>query len=461
MLPQCDTYLASSLSWMKERLPSSIPAGQLIERSVNGLNSEALAHRHELEAQSWEQEAEVQRLAADKGLVLDFWNFRPLPWSGQQCLSQSLKFISEYRTHASIQTAAHALAKGADRSCAQATLLYHRLFECRENQNLPKTQFLDSLREVIATRFNLSVSEKLLLQMPVAKIFDHLLTLPQGEYLVCLEGHIIALVMEQDGRAYVYDPDAGTAPLTRDSTWFLQLLRRHQVHLSEQLSLLKMDEGVGLASHPEHCVKFEEEPPRLSIEKSQTRFTPALFQMRGRDYPLILDQTTGYIYSDDSKRTVRIKCTLLTLRTPLDATLRTLGHIASTLFKALSLPLALVKGKTAFLQTLKRTQSAGLEVLRAPFFGILCMGAALYGIVKPFEGRALYSYLERSLNGQSGHVERRSKYYSAPCFIPWNFNALNVRDEQDSLSHLKKAVLWREGILATLALKKASCVCCR
>ena len=127
----------------------------------------------------------------------------------------------------------------------------------------------------------------------------------------------------------------------------------------------------------------------------------------------ILDQTTGRRYLNESKGTVRMKCFLLLLGTPI---VHSIGLIVNVAYRALRL-LTLYHfwkdiGEDIHYDFGARVYDAGTDFLRIctsqiAFFGLQV--AALYGVLTPYNGRKLYATIERAQYGRS---------ILAPCFQP-------------------------------------------
>ena len=257
------------------------------------------------------------------------------------------------------------------------------------------------------------------------------------------------MIKEPEGALYIFDPDLGTLDLSEETAaeaWFSKFQRFHRIHLTETLSLLRAQESPD-ASLPtlEKKMVIDDEVlkrPEISYQEREGRWEKVEFYWRGKTTCFVRDTKTSYIYSSDSKKLIRIKCLLLGVKTPLDALCRTLYHVAMTVFRLIALPFcAVLKGKKRTFKLLKNSARSLADIFRAPLYGVAGTGVALYGVIKPYEGRRLYGYLERGLNRQHHHTSLRKKYYSAPCFRPINFNAADPGNSESNQNEMKKMTL--------------------
>lgn len=365
---------------------------------------------------------------------------QPLPLRNH-CVSMSLNFIHHYHKTKNIAEAARILSSGADQKCAEGTLLYRALLK----HNMPfrgsrkAEEFLFDIRSVVAKAFDLAFNEEWQIKEVPAKEMLDLLNdkLEKGDYVICFPNHLAALIKDEAGNLFLYDPNVGTTNLLENPHVFLDLLVKYNIHLTETLSLFRVRNHIAKESLPcEQIFVTKTEPATLAFEEKPGRWGVAVFQWRGKTHRFIRDQCTHMIYNGDSKKLIRLKCFLLSGRTMIiDTTIRTIYHVAMAVFGTLALPFQLARGRVGAAAKVGRSYC---DIIRAPFYGVLATGAALYGILKPYEGRRLYGYFERCLNRQNHRVSRREKYYLAPCFVPLNFNRKEV------ISCLKRAVLWRQ-----------------
>lgn len=399
---------------------------ELIAPSKNSLDDDAKRNRRSIALSTTDQK--VEQILAEYQLKM------PKTFvdasSSDHCVSMSLKFIQHYQQSGDVAVAAKKMAPGADKSCAEATILYHSLFE-------DQARDITTLKRATARFMGLSCSKEVILKMPVEALSAHLGQLEKGEYLLVLPGHVVTLLKNSKGM-FLFDPDRGSYPV--DEAALSKVLLANQVHLSEQLTLLSVSkEPVPFEREEKVSPEFLEKPV-LKIEKGQGKWEKVTFSWRDKTHQFIKDCHSHAIYNSDSKWIIRFKCALLIPGTIVAAVARTIYHIAMSLFHVSALPFYGT-------QNIGKAGIAFINAFRAPFYGILGVGAALYGIIKPYEGRSLYGYLERSLNHQNQKVNRKSAFYMAQCFTPLNFNAADRRNEEMTVSQLKKYVLWKKHIL--------------
>ncbi len=125
----------------------------------------------------------------------------------------------------------------------------------------------------------------------------------------------------------------------------------------------------------------------------------------------LTDESTGRSYWNQEKGHVRIKCGLLTVGTPLFHLAAAIGNIAYRICKLLTFYHFWPETDEPYSLS-SRLVDAGADVLRIllsplaiPFLEL----AALYGLMRPYDGRKLYASIERGIYGRS---------IAAPCFQP-------------------------------------------
>lgn len=127
----------------------------------------------------------------------------------------------------------------------------------------------------------------------------------------------------------------------------------------------------------------------------------------------LIDQTTGRKYLNESKGTVRFKCFLLTLGTPIVHALASVVNMAYRIVKLVSFShFWIPKDGEKSYNFKRRLKEAGTDLLRVVTQPIAFAGlelAAIYGLFSPYDGRKLYASIERA---QYGH------FILAPCFQP-------------------------------------------
>lgn len=130
------------------------------------------------------------------------------------------------------------------------------------------------------------------------------------------------------------------------------------------------------------------------------------------DPEYIIDQSTGNRYWNESKGTIRFKCVLLSLGTPLlQPLISSVAGVGLSALKILSLSHFWAPNDiTSSLS--ERLVDMSLDLLKILLWPIVLLGleiSALYGIFNPYDGRKLYASIERAYYG--GPV-------IAPCFQP-------------------------------------------
>lgn len=419
-----------------------LPGGSLIASSRNLLAPNAFHGRHTIKP----VDAHLSALARKHGLELSQGTLKaPL---ANHCLAASLQFAKKFRTSGNLAQAADAMRHGVDLEVARATAIYERLFAGNRDrtEEFGAEGCLERIQQVASQLFDLSISKRMTLNYPLQEVLPYLEnSLPAGEYLISLNNHVVTLIKHNDGQLSVYDPDMGTMALSdaESKKWFLDLLRKHKVDVKEELHLLQLSSEPCDASTTTR-IRFSEPAAQLRFSEQEGRWGTAQFTWRGKTHHFVRDQETGYLYNNDSPRLLRFKCFLLTPRIWIDTALRTIHHLAMAAFHTLKIPFILCQGKARFLLQIKKISSYMTEAVRAPVYGLLCCGAALYGMFKPFEGRRLFGLFERSLNNQNLRVDFRERHYVAPCFKPWNFGLQH--DQEATISALKSTILRLESL---------------
>lgn len=416
----CQAIKYEGRAWFKTLSSSSIPKKACIAPSKNQLNREAF----------------YQKKAAS------------LPISNH-CVAMSLHFLEGYRKSRSIAFAAHSMENGCSPSVAKTSSVYHNLFNTYRKD--AQDTYLSEIRELTANSLDLRFSEEIYFKVPLNKVFEYTQnSLLPGEYVVPLNRHLTALIKEPSGKLTFFDPNHGTVDLdcAEGRSFFEKTLRKNRVHLTEALSFLKITNNTDSTPFSSKKIILEDDKPQITYENGQTRFRRATLTWRKKTYSLLWDSKTNEIYNCDSKKTIRYKCALLIPKTFIDTTVRTIYHLATALFKSLLFPYYLLQGKE---KTGKIFYSYA-DIFRAPFYGVLCESAALYGLFKPYQGRKMYGYFERSLNRQNDQINFHKKYYTARCFKPWNFSM--VDDSKNTLKAIRKNILYLEESKKTSLCKR-------
>jgi hypothetical protein len=127
----------------------------------------------------------------------------------------------------------------------------------------------------------------------------------------------------------------------------------------------------------------------------------------------LIDQTTGRRYGNESAGVVRIKAILLTLSTPFVHPIAAIANVGVKLLQLVSLSHFWYPNDQETAYDFKgRLSDAGKDLSRIVCAPLVFVGlelAAVYGIVRPYDGRKLYASLERAEYGDA---------ILAPCFQP-------------------------------------------
>lgn len=131
------------------------------------------------------------------------------------------------------------------------------------------------------------------------------------------------------------------------------------------------------------------------------------------EIPDLIDETTKRLYRNEPEWIIRFKCTLLTVATPLVHTTAGCLYTAAKILKLVTLSHFWLPSQAEKRYGLKaRLHHAASDMARIIIFPFALLGlelSALYGLVRPYDGRKLYASFERSLYG---------KPLLAPCFQP-------------------------------------------
>lgn len=161
------------------------------------------------------------------------------------------------------------------------------------------------------------------------------------------------------------------------------------------------------------------------------------YQHHNSEYAFIQDKD-GNIYNNDDMCTIRTKCILLLIGTPIASVLRAIYHLGSLLYKLVWYPIQLMKGKITWKEACKELTNHALDIFASIFYGICMEASALYGIADPLNGRYGYGVMERALNRDG--FKDKSKFYLAVCFQPIthiNSDKMNDRLTNYTTSHLR------------------------
>lgn len=419
------------LHFQKTHLGTQLPTDILIAPSRNLLSPEAFSKRHDVPV----LDEKIKQTIQDHQLVVPSKSPHALQLSSH-CLAASMHFLQRYRKEHRIQPVADSMKNGVDVESAQTTGLYNQLM--RVNPRVFSDETAEKvgsyrIQKVLAKNIGLSLNSEMVLNYPIQEIVPYVKAkLPPGEYLIQFPKHVMALVKDDQGNVFVFDPNQGTVDITGKAgeQWFVQLLKSYRVHVDEVLSLNKLegaDNGKDKVFEST-VINYEEAPPELKYVPGKGRWGVAQFTWRGKTLQLPWDSKTGYIYNNNSMKLLRAKFFMLTPRMWIDTSLRVIYHTALAVLKTLVMPIAIAKRRGQ--SHLKSIAASVGEIFRAIIFGVVGCAVSFYGFFKPLDGRRIYGHLERTLNRQNHQVDIRVKYYIAPCFKPVNFG-LNKESEAD------------------------------
>jgi len=378
-------------------------------------------------------------------------NNQSFPSLSHHCVAMSLHFIKRFRQNNHLEAAALTMLSGGDLECSQTSLIYNGFYHANIDKypDLSEISFRHRIKNATAKTLDLEL-ELIQINYP----FEHLLSfltenLPQGEYVLSLPTHDCALIKDEKGAISLFNPGIGTILLSgkQEEEYFLSLLKSNNIHLSEDLLLFKIYDCD--LTNPKNFnainVEYDEKEANLIIKKNDKSdsWNTAVFEWRDNRYYFPIHQETGLIYNDDSKSLIRKKCLLLVPRTIIDTTARTICHIVITIFSFFKLISVVVLRQDSIVikKEFHKLEESFCDVFRSPIYGIFLTLTAAYGIFNPLSGRHFYSSLERKLNRQEGSVSFSTKYYSAPCFNPWNLKGV---DHIRSIQQIKELVLRRK-----------------
>lgn len=409
----------------------------MIAPSRNLLSPTAFKKRH-LPRQIDEK---VQRLVKENRFHLPITS-SSLPITNH-CFAASLHFVKRYQQTQSIQVAAQSMINGMDEECGRTAALHDDLFYGNKHQVVSEKdarEFGDRLSRVVAGSIDLTITSRTHLKYPIEEVIPYIKNgLPAGEYLIPFPTHVLALVKDSNGVVTIFDTNQGTVHLSdiKSEKWFLELLKKYRVHLSEKVTFSKIEGGNSADKIVESDVKFNEEPPALNFEKGKGRWGVAVFKWRGVEHRFPWDSITGHIYNKNSMKLLRIKHFMLTSRNWIDNSLRIIYHAATAALNILKLPVAALKGRIS--KQIGSICQSTSEIFRVALFTLMGTCAAFYGIFNPLEGRRIYGYLERSLNEQNHQVDISKRYYIAPCYTPINHGQKETLEA--NINAIKKVVL--------------------
>ncbi|MBS0604326.1 MAG: hypothetical protein JSS60_04720 [Verrucomicrobia bacterium] len=159
----------------------------------------------------------------------------------------------------------------------------------------------------------------------------------------------------------------------------------------------------------------------------------------------IEDVKSGELFLDEPAYIVSVKCALIALGMPFYTLGKMSWHIFKTPFEigAIALETLYKTGEQLALGKLYEgavsmrsgiTQAAeafgtGLyEIVKAPFFGLGCELAALYGVVKPFHGRKIEAMIEKAWQNGASYKEDFRNVPARPGETCWQAFRKDMQD---------------------------------
>lgn len=134
---------------------------------------------------------------------------------------------------------------------------------------------------------------------------------------------------------------------------------------------------------------------------------------RTKEPQFIIDLSTNRRYLNEDSNIVRFKSFLLTIGTPFVHSIATIVNIACKTLKIATLSHFWIEKDEGLSYSLKnRIIDMGIDISRIATAPIALIGlelAAIYGVLKPYDGRKLYATIERAEYGN---------FILAPCFQP-------------------------------------------
>lgn len=129
-------------------------------------------------------------------------------------------------------------------------------------------------------------------------------------------------------------------------------------------------------------------------------------------FPQLVDETTGDFYSHEEANIKRFKCLVLVIATPITQSIGLILNIINRVGLILSSTYSWTHDKFEERPLCEMMKEFSDNILSLALTPIILVGmelAAIYGLVKPFDGGKLYASFERLAYG---------KEFLAPCFQP-------------------------------------------
>ncbi len=344
--------------------------------------------------------------------------------------AMALSFISDYQRSQDLHNTASYMSNGANAACVDTTWFYNNLINAFVD---PNTTHIDDekvvlrfIRSATAEAMSIQLTDEITLRYPIEEIISFLKeALEPGEYLVPLSSHFVAIIKNNQGDLYLFDPNQGTVSINSPEAqeWFLDLLKSHNIHIDEELIFLKATTLPSQSEEQELKIEelcFSEPPEELIFEKGEGRWGSAVLKWRGEIHRLAWDSEANKIYNPDSEGTIRFKCLLLAARTLPEDLIQTIYNIGITILNIGKLPFTW--DRSAFTHRCHVIYQTAIAIFRVLFYSIAATCAALYGIVKPLDGRRLYNNLEEQFHSGTQETASQKKRYKAPCFRPWKID---------------------------------------
>ncbi|MBS3921527.1 MAG: hypothetical protein KGZ37_00055 [Nitrosarchaeum sp.] len=132
----------------------------------------------------------------------------------------------------------------------------------------------------------------------------------------------------------------------------------------------------------------------------------------------IIDKTTGRGYLNETKKCIRLKCLALIFASPLVHPITSIINVVHKTLKLVSLSYFWMNIDNTTKYNFKaRLYDAGKDLLRIITTPLSIVGlelAAIYGLLRPHDGRKIYATLERAMYNNFPLPKDRL----APCFQP-------------------------------------------
>lgn len=365
------------------------------------------------------------------------------------CVALSLRWIEWVQEHPDQITPP--FIQAGDRRVAEISTRYVTNFfqHLRRNETSRVNDL--ALQQQLVEGYGKHITETVHLQGSALSIAEKMQQLPDGHYFINLPGHMAVLYRNQDQTLY-YDPMHGV--MNFDAKRIALVFALHyNLHIEQYLTLQKVS-----ASDEEHRHTGEVSRDLGSLKEGevQGKWQTLEYTFQGKVYHFQQHIETGQIFTFDTRKTVRIKGLLLALTTPFVLVIKIIDHFCTFFFAAAMALKSLITGKKLEAKRYgKFALENGIDIFRSIPYRILCLFAAIYTMIRPFEGRGWFGKLERNLN-RSHHRENllRNAYFHARCFTPINFGKEHL-PTSSILRTFRKHVVFPTAIQEISSLRRA------